>query len=355
MLKFDFDLQRFADTKIPLSLVLKAWAKKSYEAGIHDAFFSRFMGSDARSIIHRKEELAKGKGTKINIPLLLPLAGAGVLGDNILEGNEEALTYRDFEVELFRVRQAVRLEGEYEEQKTQIDMRRDARTALSAWLARYVDTAIFSVLTGVLPGWASSAADFPFPLTAPSSDRVVFGGTATAESGITTADKFTADLIGIAKRKATADEDTAIRPVMVDGHNTYAMVITPNQARDLRNDPKWLEAQKHANIRGEKNPIFSGAMGIYEGVVIHEHTRVPVTDTGSSGLHVGHAVFLGAQAVTFAEGTPPKWREKMFDYDNKYGASIGRMFGIAKSAFAFDGVNTTDFGVVNVLTASEDD
>lgn len=343
------------DTQIPLSLVLKAWAKKTYEAGIHDAFFSRFMGRDAKSIIHMKEELSKGRGTKINIPLLLPLGGAGVLGDNILEGNEEVLEYRDFEVELFRVRQAVRLEGEYEEQKTQIDMRKDARTALSAWLSKYVDTSIFAVLTGVRPAWATTAAAFPFPLTAPSANRTVFGGTASAESGITTADKFTADLIGKAKRMATNDEDTAIRPVNVDGHNTYAMVITPNQARDLRNDQKWIEAQKHANIRGEKNPIFSGAMGIYEGVVIHEHTRVPVTATGSSGLKVGHAVFLGAQAVTFAEGTEPKWREKLFDYDNKYGASIGRMFGLAKSAFKFNGTNLTDFGVVNVLTASEDD
>lgn len=354
-MKFNFDLQRFADTTIPQSLVLKAWAKKTYEAGIHDSFFSRFMGSDAKAIVHRKEELNKGRGTKINIPLLLPLNGAGVLGDNILEGNEEALQYRDFEVELFRIRNAVRLEGEYEEQKTQIDMRRDARTALSAWIAKYVDTSIFAVATGVLPSWASSASDFPFPLVAPSTNRVVFGGTATAESGITTADKFSADLIGIAKRKATMDEDTAIRPVNVDGHSTYAMVISPAQARDLRNDQKWIEAQKHANIRGEKNPIFSGAMGIYEGVVIHEHNRVPVTTSGSSGLKVGHALFLGAQAITFAEGTPPVWREKMFDYDNKYGASVGRMFGLAKSAFKFDGTNNEDFGVVNVMTAAEDD
>lgn len=355
MKDFAFDLQRFADTTIPQSLVLKAWAKKTYEAGIHEAFFSRFMGTDAKAIVHRKEELSKGRGTKINIPLLLPLSGAGVLGDNILEGNEEALQYRDFEVELFRVRNAVRLEGEYEEQKTQIDMRRDARTALSAWIAKYVDTSIFAVLTGVQPSWATTAAQFPFPLSAPTANRVVFGGTATAESGITTADKFSADLIGIAKRKATANEDTAIRPVNVDGHDTYCMVITPNQARDLRNDQKWIEAQKHANIRGEKNPIFSGAMGIYEGVVIHENSRVPVTATGSSGLEVGHALFLGAQAVTFAEGTAPVWREKKFDYDNKYGASIGRMFGVAKSAFKFDGTNLEDFGVVNVLTASEAD
>lgn len=352
-----FDIQRFADTVIPQSLVMKYWAKTTYEAGIKNAFFSKFMGSDARSIVHRKTELAKGSGTSINIPLLLPLSEAGVLGDDLLEGNEEALQYSDFDVSIYRVRHGVRLEGEYEEQKTQINMRQDAKTALAEWLAMYLDTSIFSVLTGVLPKWAEgNPAKFPFPLTPPSDpDRVVFGGMATAESGITTADTFTADLIGKAKRKATADEDTAIRPIMVDGHETYVMVLDPYQARDLRNDPKWLEAQKHANVRGEKNPIFSGAMGIYEGVVIHEHTRVPRTSTGSSGRDVGHALFLGAQAVTFAEGTPPKWKEKMFDYDNKYGVALGRMFGLAKSAFKFDKVNYTDFGVVNVLTASEAD
>jgi hypothetical protein len=31
------------------------------------------------------------------------------------------------------------------------------------------------------------------------------------------------------------------------------------------------------------------------------------------------------------------------------------MFGVAKSAFKFDGTNLEDFGVVNVLTASEAD
>lgn len=356
MNKFSFDLQRFADTTIALELVLKAWAKQAYESGIHDSFFSKFMGASPKDIVHVKTELSKGDGDTITIPLLLPLNGTGVMDDNIMEGNEEPLSYRSFQVGIRQVRNAVRLNGRFEEQKTQVNMRKDARSALSEWLSMWIDTSIFSVLTGIRPPWDNGGTSvFPFPLYAPSTDRVVFGGSATAESGITTSDKFSADLIGKAKRLATMNEDTAIRPINVDGRSTYVMVIDPYQARDLRDDPKWLEAQKHANVRGEKNPIFSGAMGIYDGIVIHEHNRVPRTATGSSGEFVGHALFLGAQAVTFAEGKAPTWEEKTFDYGNKYGVSIGRMMGLQKSAFRYDGVNWTDFGVVNVMTSSAAD
>ena len=84
----------YGDTKIPDSLVLKSWAKKTWQAGIKESYFSKFMGRDAKSIIHVKEELSRGRGTTINIPLLMPLFGAGIIGDNILEGNEEAPAHR---------------------------------------------------------------------------------------------------------------------------------------------------------------------------------------------------------------------------------------------------------------------
>ena len=177
----------------------------------------------------------------------------------------------------------------------------------------------------------------------------------TAENAITTSDVFSADLIGKARRMAQADELTAVQPIRIDGRETYVMVIDPYQARDLRQDTKWIEAQEYANVRGEKNPIFSGAMGVYEGVVIHEHLRVPRTATGASDAMVGHALFLGAQACIFAEGEAPHWEEDTFDYGNQYGVSIDRMFGLKKSQFKYDGTNLTDFGVINVLTSSAGD
>ena len=131
------------------------------------------------------------------------------------------------------------------------------------------------------------------------------------------------------------------------------MVISPYQARDLKADPKWIEAQKHANVRGEKNPIFSGAIGIYDGIVIHEHERVPRTDTGASGTAVGHAMLLGAQAGIFTEGERPRYVTKEFDYNNQVGFAISRMCGMKKVQFQFNGTDWEDFGVINVMTAAE--
>lgn len=327
-----------AKTTVPSSLVKKAWAKATWEAGIRQAFFSKFTGTSAGSIVQIKEELKKEKGDTINIPLLMPLTGAGVSGDNTLEGNEEALIYRDFEVTIDQLRNAVRLAGKFEEQKTQLRLREDAKTALADWLATKIDKSIFTALS-----------------TNPTSDRIVYGGSATAESAIGTSDVFTTNLIGKAKRIATADENTMVKPIKVNGADTYIMIIDQWQARDLRADTKWLEAQQHANIRGEKNPIFSGAMGMYDGVVIHESNRILRTATGASNAKVGHALFLGAQAAVMAVGTEPEWNEDTFDYGNQVGFSFGRIFGIAKSAFKYDGTNLTDFGCINVLTSSADD
>lgn len=275
-----------ANTTITVSpnLVQLAWAKDTWSAGIHKSFFDKFTGKDAGSIIQVKEELKKDKGDSINIPLLMPLTGAGITGDNMLEGNEEALIYRDFSVSIDQLRNAVRLKGKMDEQKTQINMRQDAKTALSDWLATKVDKMIFEALT-----------------KDPTKDRIIFGGAATAESAIAAGDKFDTSLIGKAKRMAMQDENTMVKPVRIDGADTYVMIIDQWQARDLQNDPKWIEAQEHANIRGEKNPIFTGALGMYNGVVVHQSNRIPRTNTGATSCKVGHALFLGAQAAVMAQ------------------------------------------------------
>lgn len=328
-----------ANTTITIApnLVQKAWAKATWEAGIHKAFFEKFTGTDAGSIVQVKEELKKEKGDSINIPLLMPLSGAGVTGDNTLEGNEEALIYRDFSVSLDQLRNAVRLTGKFDEQKTQINMRQDAKAALSDWLATTIDKKIFDVLS-----------------TDPTASRVVYGGSATSVDAITADSVFNTALIGKAKRLAMADEDTMVKPVRINGADYYVMVIDQYQARDLQNDTKWIEAQQHANVRGESNPIFTGALGLYNGVVIHQCNRVKREDN-STKIKVSHGLLLGAQAAVMAVGNDPEWNEDTFDYKNQTGFEFGRIFGIAKSQFKFNGTDLTDFGCINVITSSVND
>ena len=346
----------FGNTTIAPELILKSWAKATWDFGKKESYFSKFMGHGRDSIIQIQEDLSRGKGTSIEVSLLMPLDGAGIIEDNWMEGNEEKMNYRSCTVWLIRVRNAVRLAGRFEEQKTQEKMRSDMRRVLSDWLARYFDLSIFAVLTGTQPPFVRTPGTLlPYTIEPPTPDRILYAGGKTAENAITPADMFDTTLIGKARRMAQEDELTAVQPIRVDGRETYVMVISPYQARDLRRDPVWIEAQQHANIRGEKNPIFSGAMGVYEGVVIHECLRVPRTNTGANGATVGHALFLGAQACIMAEGTAPRWEEDSFDYGNQFGVSIDRMFGLKKAQFKYDDVNYTDFGCINVLTSSAGD
>lgn len=349
-MNFSFDLQRFADTGItdlsatpPINsispeLVKQAWARDTWESGLHRAFFDKFTGNSPESIIQIRTELSKDDGDTITIPLLMPLTGTGIEGDDWLEGNEESMIYRDFKVQINQLRHAVRLKGKMTEQRVSLDLRKDAKIALSNWLADTIDKKIFTALS-----------------TDPTDDRIVYGGSATSEASIGASDKFDTSLIGRAKRIALADENTMVKPVMINGLETYIMIIDQWQARDLKTDKAWIEAQQYANVRGNDNPIFSGALGVYDGVVLHQCNRILRTPTGSAGTKVGHALFLGRQAAVFAVGDNPTWNEKTFDYGNKIGFEFGRIFGIKKTQFKYDGTNLTDFGCINVLTSSEDD
>ena len=225
-----------APTNVPDELIQKWWAKELWDAGIDESFWKPFMGHSSKSIIHIREDLRKNAGDTVTIPLRMPLFGAGVVGDNTLEGNEEGLTFRDFKITIEMIRHAVRLAGEFSEKLSYFNLRKEARNAISDWLSRYIDLSI------KMPGDV-----FPFEIEAPSADRVLFANGKTSENALTATDVFDTNLISMAKRKALADEITAIRPIKVEGKETYLLVIDHWQSRDLRRDPRWIEAQEHAN------------------------------------------------------------------------------------------------------------
>lgn len=327
-----FNLQLFATTKIPETLRQKAWSKDLWKAVKNNIYFAKFTGKSADSIIQVVENLKKQKGDKITIPLMMKLEGEGVIDDAILEGKEEAMQYYDFGIEVHQRRHAVRIEGQFEEQKTDINLRQNAKVGLQTWLEETIDKMTFAALTAN-----------------PTADRVIYANGKANEAAITPTDVFTTDLIGKAKRIAQ-NSKVKIRPVKVNGTNHWIMVIDSYQARDLKNDQKWLDAQKSANIRGEDNPIFSGALGMWDNVIIHENEGVIRTATGATNAKVGHALFLGAQAGAYAIAKEPTWVEKPFDYDNQVGFSTATIFGIAKSIF-----NGSDFATINVMTSSKDD
>ena len=89
------------------------------------------------------------QGTKANITLLADMTGDGIVGDNTLEGNEEALRAFDITIELDQLRFANRIAGRMADQKTVVNFREQSRDALAYAMADRIDQLAFLTLAGV--------------------------------------------------------------------------------------------------------------------------------------------------------------------------------------------------------------
>lgn len=94
-----------------------AYSDKVSKQGRDDNFFmsNGFMGSstsDSSKPIQKVTELTKTeRGTEAVLPLVTDLSGGGVAGDNMLEGNEEALLADSQTIRIDQLRNGVRSKG----------------------------------------------------------------------------------------------------------------------------------------------------------------------------------------------------------------------------------------------------
>lgn len=132
---------------------------------------------------------------------------------------------------------------------------------------------------------------------------------------------------------------------------------TTYQVTDLRVDAStagnWFDIEKAAlqGGRNSKSPIYTGALGEYNGVVLRSAFDVPLATNSTTGVAVAstrRAVLLGAQACTLAfamnsDENTFNWVEELFDYERELGVSAQTMFGMKKTQFG-----SVDFGVIAV-------
>jgi N4-gp56 family major capsid protein len=286
----------------------------------------------------------KDTGDKLTYGLRMLLTGDGQLGDNTLEGNEESLIFYSDSILIDQLRHATRSSGKMSEQRVPYNMREEARLALSDWFADRIDCAVMNHLAGNA-GITDKKWTGANTTVAPSTGRKVFAGTSiTDEASLSAAatDNFTLTLID----KAVVTARTAsplIKPVKINGEDKFVCFIHPYQHYQLRSNTgtaQWMDIQKAAMTGGQisKNPIYTGALGEYNGVVLHESTRVPWGTAAANTAHpkcavgtanVARAVFCGAQAAVLctgkgtSSGVEASWTEELFDRVNTL-VAIGR-------------------------------
>jgi N4-gp56 family major capsid protein len=348
-------------------------------AGRDQSFWLRpdngFLGkniNDASKPVHYVDQFTKtDKGLKAIIPLVLDLVNDGVVNDNEMEGNEEEMVADYVEIELGMLRNALKSKGRLSDQATVINFRATGKEKLAFWLGDKLDELLFLVASGItldkkLDGSTRASSSqwtqlaFNSQITAPSSARKLFAGTATSTSGLTASDTMSWSLLLNAKAYCI---NKKIKPMRINGKPQWGVVMHPYQSRDLKKDSDYKNAVQYGQERGDKNPLFTGAFVNVDNLVLFEHNKVANTfgltsgvDKWGSGNTVdgAQALLFGSQALGYAMIDEPFWDESdKKDYGNRSGIAYSTMTGFIKSVFKSltDSSTKQDFAIISIYTA----
>jgi N4-gp56 family major capsid protein len=339
------------------ALTVKLWGKRLFQEALKTCWMAKFIGDGSDSIIQMKGETSKGAGDKVTVGLRMQLTGDGVQGDGTLEGNEEALTTYSDALYIDQLRHAVRSAGKMSEQRVPFSVRNEAKAGLRDWWAARIDLWAFNQLCGNTVQADTRYTGNQATIAPDANHRVFTTGTADETVQADTTKIFTLAVIDKCVERAKTGT-VPVRPVMIGGEEKYVMLLHPYQVYDMRTSSttgQWLDIQKAAMAGGKasNSPIYTGALGEYNGVVLHESTRVQLGIHSSSGAAqsaVRRAVFCGAQAAMIGYGQKNQdgemdWTEELFDYGNQLGVSAGLIGGLKKTVF-----NSADFGVITAST-----
>lgn len=365
----------------------RAWVRESIRAYREKFFFKDFMGKDENNIIQLVTELKKTeKGDRAMIGLVADMDTNGVFGDNELKGREESLESDWIEIHTDQLRKGTKSKGRVDNQRSVFDFRREARDKLAYWRANIMEELIMLTASGItyaldttgrirvangqdLPTELEFAAD----VAAPTANRHFrIGAAGSLHAGDTTAianghtPKYgtLVDLHAEARRRG-------LKPLRIAGMDCYVYLCDPRHFASLKKDGDFRDAVIHANERGMKHPVLTGATVTMDGLIIKTNNRVFNTsgaiagsgggDAGKLGYKWGangavegtRSLLMGCQALGYADlWNTAMWYEGKDDHDNKDVISIAQYAGVIKPQFVSTrGGSREDFGVFAVDSA----
>ncbi|KEG17444.1 N4-gp56 family major capsid protein [Bartonella bacilliformis] len=375
-------------------LAVRTWSKLLNREVSKAIPIAPLIGKDSNSIVQLKDETNKASGDAISFGLRVQLLGDGVSEGQALEGNEEALQFLNDRLAINELVHAVRVknEGTIDQQRVLHNLRTEAKNGLVDWYADRLSMMFFIQVCGYTAKIINFEGrtltlkpvhyGFNTP-TAPTDKRIVRPNGKTKDEDLKENDVFDLKLIDKAVERAKL-ANPKIRPVRIDGENVYVLYLHPTQVTQLRTNTdigQWLDITKavYSGTRA-KNPLYSGSLGMYNGVILREaeHVTEGVT-TGSAGktsdssknasgnaaqdaggspvASVRRAVLLGAQSAVIAFGkdrgaTRYKLVEELFDYEREFGVAAKTIIGMKKTCYHLPNSEQgeQDFGTIVIPT-----
>jgi N4-gp56 family major capsid protein len=323
---------------------------------------------DQTSIVQLFDEPLKGPGDTVKFDFLPNIIGPGVIGDAPIAGQEQAMTWQTTSFIINQQRNAVLIVGKMSQQRIPWSMRDAAYAQLANWVKVIIDAGLLNQATC---NTNQTNTAYTGLNTVPTLDtnHQIFAGTATTDGTLTSTMIMDLELITEAVTKAQSTLIFPIKPPVIKGVEVSGMIFLHHtQVRDLKNN---FQAGEWGNIFGMAmqggqvtgNPIFTGAIGVYENTVLHADANVPwgsstqnqillpngtlvASPTVLGTTSVARGVFMGAQALSIAfgsadnvEGKPlrVRWYEEILDAGNQLRVTGGLIWGCAQPQVSIAG------------------
>lgn len=300
--------------------VPELWNAKLYMQAQREMFWAGLEGEEGSGMpVIRKDDLTKEAGDVIHIQTLRNLTGSGVTGESTLEGNEEKLSLAQTDLTIDWFRHAVSITKRSKARINFDFVVQAAQPLLSKLVAKKMDDDMFTKF-----GTATTA---------------IFAGDATSTATIDASDTLSTGTLD--KIKTYLGSRNAMPLSGGNGKTYFGIVIHEYDAYNLRRDTAWQQAQRDANIRGEENPIFTGAMGVYNGMIIYVNTGV------ANAANKSKCIAFGGESAFRGYGMMPSFVSQLHDYGFEIGVGMEAIYGQALN----DDVNT-NFAVVETYAAN---
>ncbi len=342
------------------AFAVKTWSKMLTAAEREKLDIAPLIGKDSNSIIQYKTETKKGGGDKVTFGLRAVLTQDGKTEGETAEGQGEALSIYSDSVTINELGNVVaaRSENTIDQQRVPFNLREECKEAAAEWWAKRISVSFFNQVCGNTAQTNTKYTGLNATRAPAGTGRHLWAGTATTDQGLTSNDIFTLDLIDQAVEMAKVG-DNMVRPIKIGGQDKYVCYLHPYQVTSLRTNSssgQWMDIQKAAlsGGAGSKSPIYTGALGEYNGVILRSSQDVTTGCNSSTPTTavttVRRAVLLGAQAAVIAYGTNHgpsryRWNEELLDHKRKFEVSAWCTWGAVKTKW-----NSSDFGTVVIST-----
>lgn len=362
------------------------YSKRVYQHAIKQTTAAKLMAiglnpQSQTNFVQLFDETARGPGDTVKYDLIPNIIGAGVRGDNPIAGQETAWSALQDTFLIDQLRQAELLKGRMSQQRVPYSMRDVARVTLANWWKTMIDVSLMNQLGGNT-SQANTNYSGNNATIAPDAAHWIFAGGAANEAALVSSNIFSANIIPSLVAKCNT-LPFPIKPVTIKGVEVKGVLfLHPYQVRSLKTNyttGEWGDIQKAAMQGGQitGNPIFTGAIGFKDGVVMHEEPYCPYGNNAQNLIYdpvaaamvagptslgaaatgvtdIARAVFVGAQAACMGvgvqagpNGSPLKisWVEELLDANNQLRITAGMVWGLKKSRFA-----SQDYATIVVST-----